>query len=240
MKTYSTAIGNYRAALREFGQVDLLSFRVRSRNSPSEQVWFNFSSRDDDETIFVTDLATGDSEPRDFFGGGHIVALDPLVRSEGTGVRNFTLVLSGASESVLDMIQGYDCRDAIIEWRIGEAEDDTGLLVDSAVLEFEGFVDTIDREDAALTFDGGQPADSNFKVSVSSHIAALQRPNPDMRSPEIGQDRSDDDIFLYAGAANTWTILWGKEGKKGGGKDPGDKDGRDPRPDPHVDGWGRD
>jgi hypothetical protein len=235
MKTYSSAISTYRGALKEFGQVDLLSFRVRSRNSPSEYVWFNFSSRDDDETIFVTDVATGDSEPRDFFGGGHIVALDPLVRSEGTVVRNFTFVLSGTSVPVQDMIQGYDCRDAVIEYRIGETDEDTGLLVDGAVVEFEGFVDTIDREDAAISIEGDQPADTNFKVSVVSHIAALQRPNTDMRSPEIGQERSDDDIFLYTSEANTWTILWGKEGKKGGGKDSGDKDGRDPRspnPDP--------
>lgn len=238
MKTYSTALANYRGALKEFGQVDLLSFKVKDRTTGDPQ-WYNFSSRDEDETIFVTNLATGDSEARDFFGGGHILALDPLVRSEGTGVRNFTLVLSGASDKVKDMIQGYDCREAAVEWRIGEADEDTGLLVDTAVLEFEGFVDTVDREDGALTVADDQPADSNFKVSVVSHIAALQRANPDMRSPEIGQDRSGDDIFQYAAESNTWTILWGKEGKKGAGKNHGDGKGRDRHPNDY-DPWGHD
>jgi hypothetical protein len=238
MKTYSNALSNYRGALREFYQVDLLSFRVRDR-STGDPRWFHFSSRDEDETIKVIDQATGAEEFRDYFGGGSIVNLDPLIRSEGTGIRNFTFVLSGTSDPVLDMIQGYDCRDAIVEYRIGEGEDNTGLLVDTPVVEFDGFVDTIDREDAALSLDAQGPADSNFKVSVVSHIATLQRANPDMRSPEIGQERGGDDIFLYTAEANTWTILWGKEGRKGAGGDGHGSDGRDHRT-PDLDGWGRD
>jgi hypothetical protein len=211
MKTYSSALTNYRAAQREYWQIDLLSFKVKDRTTGDPQ-WYHFSSRDDDEAITVIDQTTGNPELRSYFGGGHIVGVDQLIRSEGTGVRNFTLVLSGTSQAVLDMIQGYDCRDAVFEWRIGEGEDSTGLLVDTPVLEFEGFVSTIDREDAAFSVDVDGPADSNFKVSVVSHIDTLRRANPDMRSQEVGQERSGDDIFLYSSEVNTWTILWGKKG----------------------------
>jgi hypothetical protein len=119
MKTYSTPITNYRAAGREFYQVDLLSFKVRDRTTGDPQ-WFHFSSRDYDEEIEVIDQVTGDAELRSYFGGGHIVSLDPIIRSEGTQVRNFSLVLSGTSDQVQDMIQGFDCRGAVFEWRVGE------------------------------------------------------------------------------------------------------------------------
>jgi hypothetical protein len=239
MKTYSSDISAYRGAQREYYQIDLLSFKVRDR-STGDPHWFHFSSRDNDETISVIDQESGDAEFRDYFGGGHIVALDPLVRSEGTGVRNLQLVLSGTSDEVQDMIEGYDCRDAVFEWRIGEGRDDTGLLIDTPVVEFDGFVDTADREDAAVAVDGDEPADTNFRVSVVSHIAALQQANPDMRSHEVGQERNDDDIFLYAGEANTWDVLWGKGGHKhkhdgpGGGGGHHGKNGHSPDPQP----WG--
>jgi hypothetical protein len=237
MKTSSSDTAAYRGAQREFYGIDLLSFKVRDRDTGDPQ-WFHFSSRDTDETISVVNQVTGETEFRDYYGGGHIVSLDPLVRSEGTVIRNLQLVLSGASDEVQDMIQGYDCRDAVFEWRIGEGVDDTGLMVDTPELEFEGFVDTADREDGALTIDSAAPADTNFKVSVVSHIATLQRANPDMRSREVGQERSDDDIFQFAGEANTWDVLWGKKGQKhkhdgpsgGGGHHGKNEHSPDPQP----------
>lgn len=238
MKTYSSAISNYRAAQREYWQIDLLSFKVKDRTTGDPQ-WYHFSSRDEDEAITVIDQATGDPDLRSYFGGGHIVAVDQLVRSEGTGVRNFTLVLSGTSDPVLDMIQGYDCRDAVFEWRIGEGEDSTGLLVDTPVLEFEGFVSTIDREDGAVAIDGNDAGASTvFRVSVVSHIDTLQRANPDMRSPEIGQERSGDDIFLYAAESNTWDTLWGKKGHQHK-RDGEGRHGRDGGHSPDLSDWGR-
>jgi hypothetical protein len=241
MKTYSTAIANYRAARQEFWQIDLLSFKVKDRTT-GDPHWFHFSSRDDDEAITVIDQTTGSTDLRSYFGGGHIVAMDQLVRSEGTGVRNFALVLSGVSQAVQDMIQGYECRDAVFEWRIGEGEDSTGLLVDTPVLEFEGFVATIDREDAALAIDGDDAgATTMFKVSVVSHIDTLQRANADMRSPEVGQERSGDDIFLYTAESNTWEILWGKKGHqhKRDGEGRNGRDGRDGGHSPDIDPYGR-
>jgi hypothetical protein len=58
------------------------------------------------------------------------------------------------------MIQGFDCRGAVFEWRVGEGEDQTGLLVDTPVLELEGFVDTADRDDAAVSIDDDTPAEA--------------------------------------------------------------------------------
>lgn len=234
MKTYSSPLSSYRAAGREHYQINLVSFQVRDRGT-NALVWKHFSSRDYNETINVINQSSGAPEARDYVGGGALVAMDPLIRSEGTGVRNFSLVLSATSTDVLDMLQGYDARDAVFEWHIGEADGETGLLVDTPVCEFEGFVDAADRSDAALGITSGEPSEATFTVSVTSHISTLQRANPDMRSHEVGQERSGDDIFAYTGAANQWAVLWGKRGHRHKDRDGGD--GRD-RPTEPRDPWG--
>jgi hypothetical protein len=234
MKIYPNAITTYRTAQKEFYQINLLSFKVRDRASGNPQ-WFHFSNRDENETIQVRDQSTGALEFRDYVGGGSVVGMDALIRSEGTSVRNFSLTLSGASEEVLDMIQGYDCREAVFEWHIGEGEEGTGLMVDTPVCEFEGFVDAIEHEDAAIDFEASTPAASGFAVSITSHVSTLQRANPDMRSHEVGQERSGDDIFLHSDAANHWDVMWGKRGHRHKDNDGGD--GRD-RPTEPGDPWG--
>lgn len=232
MKTYSSAITNYRADLKGYFQVNLLCFVVKTRDT-GETVRVNFSDREYNETIQIVNQSTGDLEFRDFIAGA-IVDIDPLIRSEGTNTRNFNVTLSGVHQSVLDMVQGYDTRDAEIEWHIGEAEEGTELLIDTPVCEFIGIVDTPDLEDSAVDphSDGG--SESHIVISITSYLATLQF-NPDMRSLEIGQERSDDDIFQYAAETNQWDILWGKEGKKHK-KDHHHKGKDDPSPDHHT--WG--
>lgn len=212
MKTYSTAITSYRTGNGGYWQRNFLTFVVRDRTTLAA-VTYNFWDGDDNVTVEVRNQSTGALEFRDYWGGGHLLELDPIVRSEGTGVRNISIRLSGVSTQVLDMIQGYDCRDAVFEWHVGEAEESTGILVDTPVCEFEGFIDTVSLTDGSIDVQGGQ-AESSFEISIASHISTLLRPNPDVRSLEVGQERSGDDIFAYADAANTWMILWGKGGKK--------------------------
>lgn len=223
MKIYSTAINNYRAAQRGFWQRNFFTFVVRDK-STGAAVTYNLWDGDDNVTVQVVNQNTGALEYRDYFGGGQIVSVNPIVRSEGTGVRNISVRLSGASPQVLDMVQGYDCRDAVFEWHIGEAEESTGILVDTPDCEFDGFVDTIDLSDGAVDPNGGQ-AESNFDVSGSTYMTTLLRTNPAVRSKEFGNDRSGDGILSHSDAANQWTMLWGKKGRsKNGGSD---GDGRD-------------
>jgi hypothetical protein len=202
--------------------------------------WYYFSSRDENETFQVTNPVNGALQSIDCFGGGQILGVDPLIRSSGTQIRNMTVVLNGASSQVRDMVQGYDCREGIAYWYIGEGEEDTGLLVDNASLEFEGFIDSIDLSDGAVDVASQGYAASAFSVSLVSHISTLQRANPDMRSYAVGQERSDDEIFLHADACPHWTLLWGKEGKnkkRGGGNGDDGHTANPNRPDPFT--WGR-
>lgn len=233
MKTYSSAITAYRTANGGFWQRNFLTFTVRDRTT-GDPAYYHFWDGDDNVSVYVIRPSDGATVLRDYFGGGHILALDPIVRSAGTGIRNTSLKLSGVSTQVLDMIQGYDCRDGAFEWHVGEAEQDTGKLVDTPVIEFEGFVDTVEHEDGAVDFGGGQ-AESAFTVSIAPHISTLLRTNPDVRSRAVGQERSGDEIFKYASAANTWNPVWGKGGKQHGGKNRRRRRNRD-RPD-NPDTW---
>lgn len=231
MKTYSNAISNYRAARNEYWEFKFLSFRVRDRATGAPQ-WFHFSTRDYDEIVQVRNQETGALEMRSYFGGGHVVSVDALIRSAGTGVRVLNMVLSGVSDPVRDMVYGYDCRGAVFELHIGEAEGPTGLLIDTPVCEFDGFIDSGDLDEAAIDMASETPATSAITLSANSHIAALQRTNPDMRALDIGKERGGDEIFKYADESNTWDIRWGKGPKKHKKNDNGDgrnrRTGQDP------------
>lgn len=232
MKTYSSAITNYRDNGGQYQQIDYLSFRVRERGT-NDLVWMHFTSRDYDETVQVVSQTTGELTSRDYLGGGRIVSIPSLVRTGGTKARSMTYTLSGTSDDVLDMLQGYDARDAAFEHHVGEAHQDTGLLIDTPVCEFEGFVTTADREDEGVAIDKGDPANSNFLVSVTSHISTLTRTNPDVRSHEIGQERSDDDVYKFAAASVQWRPKWGKKDHRYRDQKGGDgKDNRTPTREP--------
>ncbi|MBL0374039.1 hypothetical protein JJB09_18620 [Rhizobium sp. KVB221] len=241
MKIYSSAINSYRNGLKTFNAVHLISFRVRNR-SDNTRVWFNFSSRDYNEMIQVVDQSNGSLEYRDYWGDGAIVGADPIVRSEGTGIRNFSVSLSAVHTAVLDMVRGYDARDALVEYNIGEVDEATGLLVDTPVCEFVGYLDSGAFQTGEINPLTSETAESTFPLSINGHKAALLQTNTDMLSRSVGQERSGDDIFRYVDEAPTWNILWGKGGKNKrnvvshhgtGGKDPRSE----PPATPHT--WGR-
>jgi len=234
MRTYGSTTTSYRAAGGAHGQVDFLSFKVKDTSNPATTAWFHFCSAEDDMTVNITD-PDGSSESRTFLGGGHIVALDPIVRSEGAVVHSINWTLSGTSSQVLAMVFGYNCREAVAQYFVGELDQDTGLLLDNPSREFVGLIDTIEPSDSALSPNDDSPADSTITVTVSSIGAALLRVNGDMRSPAVAEKRSGDEIFRYSAQAATWNRRWGKrsrskrdrEGGKGDHKGKGGKAAHD-------------
>lgn len=223
MKTYSSAIEAYRSAGKPHHQINFISFKVKDIDAPANLTWCHFCSADDTMTVTVTDPDTGAAASRTFLGGGHLVSMGDLTRSEGAVVRSQTLVLSGASSSVLDMVFGYDCREAGFQWFIGEVDQDTGLLVDAPVCEFVGQVNTIDLSDGALAVNGGSGAESQIPVTLDSLAAMLLARNYDMRSLDVSKGRSGDLFFEHAGNAHHWRVWWGKDKKSENDRKGGDK-----------------
>lgn len=214
MRVYSTALNNYRAAGKPFWPINFFSFKVKDKVNPLAMTWCHFCTSDDDVTVTITDPDTGLPDERTFAGGGHIVKVGDLVRSEGAIIRSQSITLSGASTLVQDMVHGYNCREALFQWFIGELDADTGLFIEAPACEFVGFVNTIDLNDKALPITGESVADSDFKVSVDSLAAALTDRNYDMRDDEVGKMRDGDRFFQFADSAHHWNIRWGKEKKR--------------------------
>jgi hypothetical protein len=225
MRVYSSALTNYRNAGKAFWPVHFISFRVKDVDNPLSLTWCHFCTSDDNMTVTITDPDTDETDERTFAGGGHIVKMGDLTRSEGAIIRSHSFTMSGASTLVLDMVHGYNCREALFQWFIGELDQDTGLLIDEPPCEFVGFVNTNDLRDTALTTEGGDTAESTINISVDSFAAALTDRNYDMRDFEVGKARGGDRFFEYADSAHHWNIRWGKEKKRE--KDKKGKDGRE-------------
>lgn len=225
MRIYSTPLTNYRNAGKAFWPIHFISILVKDVDDPEDLTRANFCTSDDDMTVTITDPDTGAADERTFAGGGHIVKMGDLTRSEGPVIRTMSFTMSGASTLVQDLIHGYNCREALFQWFIGELDQDTGLLIDEPPCEFVGYVNTIDLLDAAISVDGDAVADSTVSISVDSLGAALTDRNYDMRDDEVGKTRGGDRIFQYADAAHHWNVRWGKEKKrqKGKGGKNGDK-----------------
>lgn len=226
MRAYSTAINNYRNAGKAFWPIHFLSFKVKDKLNPLAMTWCHFCTSDDNVTVTITDPDTGTPDSRTFAGGGHIVKMGDLIRTEGAIIRSHTFTMSGPSTLVQDMVYGYNCREAVFQWFIGELDQDTGLLIDEPPCELVGFVNTIDSKDGALSVDADDNPESTFQFSVDSLSAALTDRNYDMRDDEVGQTRDGDRFFQFSDSAHHWNIRWGKEKKRerdkkhhgGGGK----------------------
>lgn len=228
MRVYSTPITNYRNAGKAFWPIHFISFLVKDTDDPDLLTRANFCTSDENMTVTITDPDSGDPDERTFAGGGHIVKMGDLVRSEGAIIRTHSFTMSGASTLVQDLVHGYNCREALFQWFVGELDQDTGLLIDEPPCEFVGFVNTIDLNEGALSPDGDGIADSVFQVAIDSLAAALTDRNYDMRDFDVGKARSGDKFFQYSDSAHHWNVRWGKEKKrekdkggrhrKGGGK----------------------
>ena len=236
MKTYSSAITAYRAAGKAFLPVDFISIRVKALEDPEDLTWVHFCTADEDMTIDLVNPDNGNTISRTFLGGGHIVALPELVRSEGAVIQSHAFTFSGASDDVLNIVHGHNCREAPFQWFVGECDQDTGLLLDMPACELVGFINAAEVSDGAIEIDSSAPAESVISILVDSLAAALTARNYAMRSQEASESRSDDLFYQFTGSAPHWSDRWGKEKKsekdrKGGSDKDNTKPGDVGRPD---------
>jgi hypothetical protein len=215
MKAYSPSITAYREAHGVYKERTFIC--ITALDNDDEPVQINFTDYPLDVDVNIENQETGDIEVRSFFGGKHVIGMDALVRSMGTGNRSFGITLSGVTTPVLDLLQGHNCREADFELHIGEVDINSGKLLDTPVCEYIGYVDVAKADDDALKIDQRDAAESTFELTVTSNLGRLKRTNPDVRTKAVGEERLDDEIFEYVEEAGQAPVLWGKEGKDGGG-----------------------
>lgn len=213
MKAYSPSVTAYREAHGVYKQRVFICITALDENDDPVQI--NFTDYPLDIDVNIENQETFDIEVRSFFGGKHVIGMDPLVRSMGTGHRSFDIKLSGVTTPVLDLLQGYNCREANFELHIGEVDINSGLLLDTPTCEYIGYVDVAKADDDALKVDQREAAESTFQLTVTSNIGRLKRTNPDVRTKAVGEERLGDEIFEFVEEVSVPT-LWGKEGKGGG------------------------
>lgn len=223
MRIYPSSLTNYRTAGKGFWPIHFVSIRSKGKDDPLSLVWHNFCTADDNITVTVTDPDTDDADERTFGGGGHLIQMGDLTRSEGAIIRSHSFTMSGVSSLVKDMVYGYNCREALFQWFVGEVDQDTGRLIDEPQCEFVGIVNTIELKEGALSVEGTDPSDAYYTISVDSLAATMTDRNYDMRSIDVSEARAGDKFFEYAGSAHHWNVRWGKEKKREkdrkGGKD---------------------
>lgn len=189
----------------------------------SDASTIGFSDGEVNQTITVT-TASGSSVARSYLGGGHLVEVPELAELPSLAIRTIEIVLSMASDEVLDLVQSKDLRGAVVEWHLAFYDEDTRALIAEPDPEFVGFVNGANPDEPAVDLQSADSGEDLLRLECVSHARELTRTSAKTRSYEAGLERSGDKIFKYAAAAHTWNIRWGSE-KRSHKQQHGDKKG---------------
>lgn len=213
MIEYDPAVVSYNADGKPYWEVDFLYIEGRDKETDAIMNFY-FSNLRRDETVGIHDPQTDSTLNRPYLGGGHIVTLPPIKRSQALTIDQHVIELSLVSADVKNMIYGYNLTRAHFEWHKGQLSSETGKLLALPLCEFYGFLDGIDDKTQAPD-DKGKMI-STVSISVVPHHAELEYSNQIFRSYEEGKKRDGDEIFLWVDEVGDWMIPWGKSKHKAG------------------------
>lgn len=185
---------------------DFLWIVARNRSTgASESV--GFWSGLDNVTANVIDPSTGSPTARTYYAGGGLVEIDAIPAVSVLQVQDITIRLSQLDEQVNDAIRLYDIKQARVEIHRGLFDPASGLLVDSAIVRFVGFVNFVRVITPAEGQSGG------VELTCVSHTQEMVRSNPSTRSHEdqITTRDANDTFFVDAAVVGTWEFPWGAQ-----------------------------
>ncbi|ETR79296.1 hypothetical protein X566_01555 [Afipia sp. P52-10] len=159
----------------------------------------------------VIDPMTGGPVTRRFFGSGTLTKISDISLVANLRAQTVTIKMSQVHDRVQEIVRAYDCRRARVEIFRGLYNPVTQALVAPALARFFGFVDKIDIKTPAENDNNG----GSVTFSCESHIQALTRSNPDLRSHESQQLRMPGDAFYKdTNVVGDWEHFWGKTNGK--------------------------
>lgn len=171
----------------------------------SDGLWSDVGST----TVDVIDPDTGAVQSRSFTGAASLVQISAIPLVSNISVQNVTIVLSQVSDHVVDLVHGYDCKQAKVQIFRGLFDPDTRALVSPAVPRFVGFVDQIKINTPREGDDG------SVELTCTSHTQEMTRSNPDTRSHESQILRASGDTFYQdVSVVGDWEHFWGKKSEK--------------------------
>lgn len=141
---------------------------------------------------------------RQYYGAGGLISIDAIPAVSVIQVQDIKITLSQLDEQVEEAIRLYDVQQARIEIHRGLFSPETRKLIDTAMIRFVGFINTVE----ILT--GSENSEGGVTLTCVSHTQELTRANPATRSHENQKLRDpDDDFFIDAAVVGGWEIQWG-------------------------------
>jgi hypothetical protein len=205
MRALSTEIQNALSA-RALVARDFLWVVARDRvtgNPVTDGAWSDVGTL----TAAIIDPDIGAPVERTWSGQGTLISISDVQMLSNITVRRVTITLSQISDRAMQLVHGYDCKQARVEVYRGLFDPSSRRLVAPAPARFVGFVDTINIKTPTENDVGGVVLD------CTSHTQEMTRSNPDTRSHESQILRhAGDSFFKDAPVVGEWELFWGKAG----------------------------
>lgn len=157
-------------------------------------------------TVPVIDGESGAVVNRQYYGAGALRGIGDIRLTVGLNVYNVTVELSNIHPEVVEMLRGYDIRNARIEIHRGIIDPATGQLADPPMLHFIGTVNTVP------TTRGASKESGLIRVVATSITNELTRTNPSKFSDATISRRSGDRLLRYVDIMGDVPLRWGAEG----------------------------
>ena len=200
--------------------VDLAAQGIRERRSGLStrvMIYFEAQDRDDNtpvdlglwsgedtESITFTDMWTGASLTRTFYGAGTLLGVETPRYYTGFEVRPVIISLSSISPAVTNLIRAYQPRGAKTQILLRSYEPDT---MEAVAIEpvWKGFINRAPIPRPRL----GEEAKMSVQLVSSSRLLTIPAPRKKSHANQV--KRAGDKFMRYAGAAEILNVPWGLE-----------------------------
>lgn len=191
------------------GALPIVDFiTIRGKDGDGDPAVFNFWTGPDNVTLNVVSAIDGETESRNYIGGGALVDVPAIVDGVGLDARSHEFGLNPLHSSILDMVNGNNIRVAVVELHRGIRNPDTWALVADPLPYFLGRVDGLSHDVGAA--DGDTPAEARMTLMVIGNMIDLTKVSTALKSDEQQKLRSGDRIRRYADAAGSYPVAWGQ------------------------------
>jgi len=206
VRAVDTAAQNIRA--RRSGLMTRLMFWIEGRERDTGlPAALGLWTGEDAEDISHTDMWTGASVTRTYYGAGEMLGVDAIRWHAGMEVRPVTVTLSSVSPAVITALRVYEPRGAKVQIQKRSYEPDSGVPVGVEPL-WMGFVNGAPIPRPAP---GG---DAVLSLECVSAARLLTIPRPRRKSHAAQGLRSGDKFRRYTATAGQWDVPWGLESSK--------------------------
>lgn len=200
------ALANPNTSRRELIWITAKEFE--SGDEVSGGFWNDLITKD----IDVLDGETLETVTRSYTGAGSLIQIDEIPLLATIEVRRIKVTLSQIDQDVIDMVRGYNLKNAKVEIHRGLYNPATRALVAPAFPRFLGFVDKAPIKTPKRGERGG------VTLECVSHTYELTRASADKASHASQLRReAGDKFFQYADTMGETNLFWGEvKGRIGG------------------------